>query len=101
MSGTAGKYQVPAEEIDGYELTAVVMAVQEIAAGDPAIAEALLTLIEAGYIDLVLGDGTGLPRSGSWLSSQAFAALIGAGAVRAVAPAKTGFDGGVGATIRG
>ena len=51
------------EEIDGYELKGVVVAVHEMAAGDPEGIDALLSLIEAGYIQLVLGEESDLPRS--------------------------------------
>jgi len=51
------------EEIEGYELNGVVVAVHELAAGDPNGVDALLRLIEAGYIDLVLGQEQDLPRS--------------------------------------
>jgi hypothetical protein len=63
MSEVSKEVQAPVEEIDGYELTGVVVAVQEISAGDPVVAEALLTLIEAGYIELVLGNSGDFPRS--------------------------------------
>ena len=51
------------EEIDGYELKGVVVAVHDMAAGDPEGVDALLRLIEAGYIQLVLGEESDLPRS--------------------------------------
>jgi len=51
------------EEIDGYELNGVVVAVHDLAAGDPEGVEVLLQLIEAGYIELVLGEERDLPRS--------------------------------------
>ena len=63
MSGISEEVQPSVEEIDGHEITGVVVAVQEISAGDPVVADVLLTLIEAGYIDLVLGDSRDLPRS--------------------------------------
>ena len=63
MSGISEEVQPSVEEIDGHEITGVVVAVQEISAGDPVVADVLLTLIEAGYIDLVLGDSGDLPRS--------------------------------------
>ena len=51
------------EEIDGYELAGVVSVIQQIAAGDSKVADALLNLIEAGYVGLVVGDSDDLPRS--------------------------------------
>lgn len=51
------------EEIDGYELAGVVSVIQEIAAGDSKVADALLELIEAGYVGLVVGNSDDLPRS--------------------------------------
>ena len=51
------------EEIDGYELTGVVATIQQISAGDSRVADALLELIEAGYVGLVVGDSEDLPRS--------------------------------------
>jgi len=63
MSQMPEEVQAPVEEIDGYELVSVVVAVQKISAGDPAVAELLLALIEAGYTDLVLGDSGDLPRA--------------------------------------
>lgn len=51
------------EEIDGYELAGVVSVIQQIAAGDSKVADALLELIEAGYVGLVVGDSDDLPRS--------------------------------------